>query len=258
MGETLRLIFGRFAAVPFFLDVLILSVLFYYVLLFFRTYHSLRILQWVIGFAALLMLSEWLKLQAVGWLLDKLLGLMAIAFVVLFQPELRRAVEKLGSGWGLGAFTSPYTPQEKKQLVERVAQAASDLSEQSLGGLIVFERRESLQNVIEKGVGLSSEVTPELIETIFSPKSPLHDGAVVIRGDRVAAAGCTLPLSRREDLAVSLGTRHRAAIGLTESTDALVLVVSEETRNISLAFDGKLIRNLSHNSLITEMEARLG
>lgn len=232
--------------------------MFYYVLLFFRTYHSLRFLQWLAVFAVLLLLSEWLKLQAVGWLVDKLLGFMAIAFLVLFQPELRRAVEKLGSGWGLSAFVSPYTTEEKKRLVERVAQAAADLSEQSLGALVVFERRESLQNIIEKGVALSSEVTPELIETIFSPKSPLHDGAIVIRGDRVAAAACTLPLSRREDLAVSLGTRHRAAIGLTETTDALVLVVSEETRNISLAYDGKLIRNLSHNSLITEMEARLG
>jgi len=166
--------------------------------------------------------------------------------VVIFQPEIRKALSRLGQKTGV-----PVIKPVGERVVDRVVRASSFLSERQIGGLIVIERSQSVDGVVEGCVLIDSLVSVELLITIFNPLSPLHDGAVVIRGDRVVYASCILPLSKSSKLPKKYGTRHRAALGISEETDALCVVVSEETGEISLAVDGKLQRNLDPEMLRT-------
>jgi len=238
------------------LDIFLVVVVFYFFLRFFRQYLSPRLLEGLLLFLLLFLLAVYLHLETLRWLLEKLLFLGPLFFVVVFQPELRRLVEKATTG----IFFTPssrFSAEEKKRLTGTLVEAAEALSEQRVGGLLVLEKKINLQHLIETGVMLNADLTSELLTTIFAPRSPLHDGAVIVRNGKAVAAACTLPLSRREDLAVSLGTRHRAALGVTETSDAIAIVVSEESSAISIAYDGKLLRNLSLASLRAELDNRL-
>jgi len=197
----------------------------------------------VVGFLMVLLVltvvTTVLDLRVLLWLLTKFLTGLAIAVLVIFQPELRRMLAELGN---LPLFTSA---TETRENIEVIIQTAERLSEVKIGALIAIEQSIQLDEVVESGVAVDCEATPEMLETIFFPNNAIHDGGVIIRGDRIAKAACIFPLTRRQDLNPSLGTRHRAAIGLSEETDAVVVVVSEETGAISYAYKGQLVRGLS-------------
>ena len=179
-------------------------------------------------------------LSAVSWILAKILAISVIGFLIIFQPEIRRGLARLGQ---FGMFTA------KEQIVDEIVKAAVWFSERKIGAIIAIEREVGLGSYIESGVHLDSKVTSELLTTIFTPNTLLHDGGVIIQLDRIVAAGCLFPLAQDSQIARQLGTRHRAAIGLTEETDAAVVVVSEETGAISVVVGGKLTRDLSKESL---------
>lgn len=222
------------------LEIFILSVGIYYAYLGLKGTRGLRVLT---GLAAvilsLVLLSQLFGLEVISWLLRNLSAVVMLALVVIFQPELRRMLAHLGSHPLFGTQT------KNREIVEVLAETAFDLSNRHLGALVAIERGTDIQSHIESGVALDSRLSPELIVTIFHPKTPLHDGGLIVRNDRVVSAGCIFPISQRQDLDRNLGLRHRAAIGLTEESDAIVLVVSEETGNVSLCHGGKLEREFT-------------
>jgi diadenylate cyclase len=232
-------------------DVIIVAFLIYRLMLLVR---GTRAAQMLVGLAVLVILSilaEWLHLATLNWLLASLRTVWVIAFLIIFQPELRRALTQIGQG---RIFRGIVRVVEYAWLGE-IEKVLEELSKRGQGGLIVVERNVGLKTYIETGTPIGGKVTEELLLTIFTPPSPLHDGAAIIQGDEVAAAGCILPLSQRPDLESTLGTRHRAAIGLSEETDAIVLVVSEETQHISIAQNGVLQKNISPNELKGRLSA---
>lgn len=226
------------------LEILVLAVVFYYVILFFRGTRGAQVL---LGFAlvliTLLLLTQLFHLDAVNWLLKKFSVYIAIAFVVIFQPEIRRALAELGKPHVFA------TTARERTLVDNIVQAVVLLAERKIGALVAVEREISTRVAQETGTRIDSLVTPELLSSIFFPHTPLHDGGVIVKENRILAAGCLFPLSPREELSKTLGTRHRAAIGLTEETDAIVVVVSEETGAISVAYRGRLSRGLDEERL---------
>ncbi len=225
------------------LEIILLAVGIYYVLMFVRGTRGWSV---AIGFLLLMAVTliTWaLKLEVVNWLLAKFLPFSAFAILVIFQPELRRMLSELGN---LPLF---YTAREQRENIEVIIQTVERLAEVKIGALIALERAIQLQEVVESGIVVDCEATPEMLETIFFPNNAIHDGGVIIRGDRIAYAACIFPLTQRQDLNKSLGTRHRAAIGLTEETDAVVVAVSEETGLISYAYKGQLVRGVSHEEL---------
>ena len=226
------------------LEILFLAVVLYYIIDFFRGTRGAQVLVGLtVFFVGLLFVTHFLHLDAVNWLLKRFSVYFAIAFVVIFQPEIRRALAELGKQHVFHGTV------RERTLVDNIVQAVLLLAERKIGALIAVEREIGTRTTQETGTRLDSMVSPELLASIFFPHTPLHDGGVIIRGDRILAAGCLFPLSPREELSKSLGTRHRAAIGLTEETDAIVIVVSEETGAISVAFKGRLSRGLDEERL---------
>jgi diadenylate cyclase len=237
------------------LDVLIIAILIYYLLKLLRGTHAVQMLVAI----ALLMLfyrgAQWARLEMVEWLLTTLLPYIAIALLILFQPEIRRALSRFGRNLSLMNFAS----HNPKALYDDIVMAAEYFSQNRIGALMVVERQSSLRTYIESGIPLDAKLSYDLLLSIFRPGSPLHDGAVIIEGSRVAAAGCFLPLSLNPMISQQLGTRHRAAIGITEDSDAVVVLVSEETGSISLASAGSIDTNLSPEDLsdrLNEMVSR--
>ena len=224
-------------------DVLIVAIIAYYVV---RYVRSTRAAQLVYGLAIVLgvyLMSDAANLYTLNWILKNLLSVGLIALVVVFQPELRRALEFLGRG----RFTTRGFSMEREKLssnVDVIVRAIDYFAARKEGAIIVVENDTALQDVAETGTMLDAKLTEPLLENIFYKGSPLHDGAVILRGTRILAAGCVLPLTENPNLSKDLGTRHRAGIGITEVSDALVLIVSEETGIISMAQDGKLSRFL--------------
>ncbi len=222
------------------LEILILSVAIYYIYLYLRGTHGARIL---IGFAlvflTLTFISQILDLAVLAWLLRSFSVFLAIALVVLFQPELRRALNELGSH---RFFT---TALQRREAIEEITDAVFDLSSKGFGALIAIERDISLRSVAESGVKLDADFSKELLLTIFQPKTVLHDGGVIVSGDRIVAAGCIFPLTQRDDLDRTIGLRHRAGLGLTEESDTIALVVSEESGQVSICHSGAIERNLN-------------
>ena len=196
-------------------------------------------------------LSQWLKLNALNYILGGAMQIGAFALIVIFQPELRNLLERMGrfKVGNIIDFAADTTDEEIYRVIDSVAQAAADMSETRTGALIVMERTTKLGEFISTGTTLDATVSSGLLENIFVPNTPLHDGAVIIRNNRIVTAGCLLPLTANNNLSRDLGTRHRAAIGLSEVTDAVIIVVSEETGKISIAMNGSLTRNLSKESL---------
>ncbi len=203
-----------------------------------RTYGARILIGLALIFLTLTLVSQLLNLVVIGWLLRSLSVFLAIALVVIFQPELRRALTQLGSHPFFGSAF------EKKETIEALSETVFELSSKGLGALLAIEREISLRPITETGVALDSEFSKELVLTIFHPKTVLHDGGVIIRNDRIASAACIFPLTQREDLDRNLGLRHRAALGVTEESDAVAIVVSEETGQISICHSGSLERNL--------------
>jgi diadenylate cyclase len=225
------------------LEIFLLAVGIYYALMFVRGTRGWSV---VIGFLLLMavtLVARALKLQVLSWLLSSFFAFSAFAIIVIFQPELRRMLSELGN---LRLF---YTAQEQRENIEVIIQTVERLAEVKIGALIAIERTNPLQEVVESGIVVDCEATPEMLETIFFPNNAIHDGGVIIRGDRIAYAACIFPLTQRQDLNKSLGTRHRAAIGLTEETDAVVVAVSEETGLISYAYRGQLTRGVTQEEL---------
>jgi diadenylate cyclase len=226
------------------LEILILAVVIYYAFRFLRGTRGWPV---VIGFVVLLLalalVTTLLKLQVLRWLLGTFSAFLAVAVLVIFQPELRRMLAELGN---LPLFASA---REQRESIEVIIQTVERLADVKIGALIAIEQSIQLQGAVESGIRVDCDATPEMLETIFFPNNAIHDGGVIIKGDRIAYAACIFPLTQRQDLNKSLGTRHRAAIGLSEETDAVIVVVSEETGMLSHAYKGQLVRGVSLEEL---------
>jgi diadenylate cyclase len=238
MLETIAKFIAQNWRVP--VEIGILAAVLYYIYIYLRGTHGARIL---IGLALLFLtftfLSQLLELAVIGWILRSLSVFLAVALVVIFQPELRRALTDLGSH---PFFTSAF---EKRETIEEITDTVFEIASKGFGALVAVEREISLKPFIETGVRLDSEFSKELALTIFHPKTVLHDGGLIVHNDRMVAAACIFPLTQREDLERNLGLRHRAALGLSEESDAVAIVVSEETGQVSICHNGILERNLS-------------
>ena len=221
------------------IEIVLLSAVIYYFLLLFRGTRGAAVFSGlVIALLVVTGLTHIFELDVMNWILSRVLGFLAIAVLVIFQPELRRALAQIGSQ---SFFTSSQQPTE---VIDVLVETARQLSQKHFGALIAIEREIGFRGMQETGVPMDAKASAELLTTVFFPNTPLHDGGVVLRGDRVVAAGCIFPLTQRQGLSATLGMRHRAAIGLSEETDAMVLVVSEETGLISVAQQGHLTQNL--------------
>ena len=230
-------------------DILIVAVIIYELLLLTRHTRGSALLKGLFLLLLIALLSNLLGLVSLNWLLRAILQNGAIVLVVLFQPEFRKALERMGRSKVFQKNTRKSLNEERDLIISEIIQTIMDLSKRRVGALIVFEQQTGLQDVVETGTRLNAEISAPLLENIFEPNTPLHDGAVVIRDNEVMAAACILPLAEASGVSRELGTRHRAAIGITENTDAIVLVVSEETGIVSLARDGQLTRPLTVKSL---------
>ena len=229
-------------------EILLLWVIYYHLLKLLRGTRGAQVLSgFAVTFIAVLSLTYFLNLYTLNWIFRTFSVNLVLAFVVIFQQEIRKALAELGRPGVLGSGGTRSGKQ--KDIINPITKAAGALGRQKIGALIAIERDIGLKSVEQTGLEIDSKVKPELLTSLFFPRSPLHDGGVVIRGERVVAAGCVFPLSQREELHRSLGTRHRAAIGITEETDALVIVVSEETGTISVAYKGRLSRGLDEDRL---------
>jgi diadenylate cyclase len=219
------------------IDIVVVAALIYRVLTLFRGTRAVQITigLGVVGAAAVV--ARAFELTSLGWILDHFWSFWVVALLVVFQPELRRALGWIGQASLLQRFTAS---AEHAQVVEEIARAADSLAARRIGALMVVERATGLRQLAELGVALDALVSSDLLTSLFLPYSPLHDGAVIIQGGRVVAAGCFLPLSRNTQLGRTLGTRHRAALGIAEETDAIALTVSEETGGISIAVSGRI------------------
>ena len=227
------------------LDILLVAIILYSVLLIIKGTRALKIL---IGLMILLigfLLSGYVGLYTIDWLIQSLWAQIVLALVILFQPEIRRTLAKMGEA----RFFPSLTSAEELRSLEEIVRAAVALANRKIGALFVIEREKILEDFIEVGTPLDAKVSHELLLSIFHPTSPIHDGAVVIRGNRIIAAGCFLPLSLSAAISRTYGTRHRAGIGLSEETDAIVIIISEETGAISTAVGGKLEKNVDMGSL---------
>ncbi len=236
------------------LDVLIVTFLLYKLFTLMRGTRAVHMFFGLIVLFVLSVVAQWMNLMALNWIISSLKTVWVIAFVIIFQPELRRALASLGQN----RFLSRFFTVEETGVIPEIIKSTARLSEKGIGAIIVLEKDMGLKNYIETGTKVDARVTAELLETIFTPTSPLHDGAVIIQADRVTAAGCILPLTQDQRLSAALGTRHRAAIGLTEETDAIVIVVSEETHAISYAAGGKLKRKIDTNTLRSDLLKNFG
>jgi len=238
-------------------DVLVVAVVFYSLLLLARGTRAWQIMWGLIILAGIFLLSDLLQLRTLHWLVRQVVPLAPVALVILFYPELRYALEEVGrvQFW---RSRLPLLPSEDlDRLIDEVVKMASNLSQRRVGALVVIEREEGLDDLIVRATHLDAEVSSELLETVFHPGTTLHDGAVIIRGNRAVAAGCLLPLTDRPTVGSALHTRHRAAIGVTERSDALAVVVSEETGAISLGMEGELERGLTPQELRERLKEAL-
>ena len=227
-----------------YLDILVVAYLIYKLLPLLRTPHIMRLARTVIALVLIAWITSAAKLYTINWLLNQLLAIGLLAFVVLFQPELRRMLDHLGNVKFSRFFGMTRPVQEMDAVITQTVRACEAMSREKVGALIVFARDQRLEEYFKTGTSIDAQVSDQLVRNIFFKNSPLHDGAMIIRDGRIAAAGCVLPLSNNENLAPELGTRHRAGVGMSEATDAVVVIVSEENGAISVAAGGMLKRSL--------------
>lgn len=233
------------AGIPDIIDMLIIAFLIYKLIGLIRRTNSNRVAKGVVVVIFALWVSDWLNLPVVNFVLQKAVELGLLALVILFQPELRRFLERVGSGSILSFLRGNIHAQAMDAAITQTVIACSSMSQSKTGALIVFERVNKLSNQINTGTIINADTTAELLKNVFFNKAPLHDGALIIRDGRIAAAGCMLPLSGNPNLSRDLGMRHRAGIGMSEQSDAVIAIVSEETGAISIAIDGMLKRHLT-------------
>ncbi len=230
------------------IDILIVAMILYKLYEMLEDTRAITLVKGLLILLTVTVLCGWLQLHVMSWLLQKTVTLLFVALPIVFQPELRRALGHLGEGHFL-AKSSLLDDDEARSIVNELTKAAKSLSLSKTGALLVIERKMKLNDVSATGIAIDALVTSEFIQNVFVPNTPLHDGAAIIRGKRLISAGCLLPLTDNRSLSTELGTRHRAAIGLSEQCDALILVVSEETGTISIAENGRIIRHLSTDTL---------
>ena len=251
--------FNQFRTISFIdiIDILIVAYIIYRIMKLLKDTSAERLIKGIIILVGIMLLASMLHLTMISWLLQQALNVGLFAIVVVFQPELRRLLEQIGKGNFSRLIVPADAPDEVESMITATVSACADMSRTKTGALIVFERRERLGEIISTGTMVDAAPSAELIKNIFFKNSPLHDGAMIVRAGRVCAAGCVLPLSGNQSLSRDLGTRHRAAVGMSESADSVLVVVSEETGSISVAIGGMLKRHLSPDMLRKLLENEL-
>lgn len=231
------------------IDIVLVAIVIYYIILLVRGTRAVQVLKGVMVIVAAWLLSIVLKLDTLQWLMSQAFNLGVIALLIIFQPELRRALEALGSG-RFFLRSSSGEDQVDIHSIEEIVRASLYMSKRRIGALMAIERKTNLNEFVETGTRIEAQISAELLINIFIPNTPLHDGAVMLDRNKIRAAGCYLPLSENPDISKELGTRHRAAIGLSEVSDAIVLIVSEETGQISVSMGGQIFRDLHEESML--------
>lgn len=258
--KALNYLGDQFEVIDFF-DILFVSFVIYYVVKFIRDRRASKLAIGVFLVLIVLLFSEFLNMRAMNFILSNIVQVGLIALIIVFQPELRSALEKVG-GSSFKTIKNTVAPKDAEHAkvdgIANICQAASELSREYTGALIVIERNTPLGDIIKTGTVVNADICVSMLKNIFFNKAPLHDGAVVIRNNRVYAAGCFLPMSTNDDIIKDLGTRHRSAIGMSENSDAVIIVVSEETGTISVALNGELRRNYDYNTLKHDLTTLLG
>lgn len=232
-------------------EIAILWVVIYHLMLFFEGTRAVQVLRGIVVLLVAFFLFQRLGLQVLDWLLAKLFGISIIAILIIFHPEIRQGLARLGQRHLFGASLRG---EELDLVLRELGKAAENLAKDKIGAIIAIEKKDPLAGYIESGVLLDAKASADLIEAIFTPNNPLHDGGLIVQQGRLIAAGCLFPLTQNQDLSRIFGTRHRAALGLSEETDAIVIVVSEERQDISLVYRGKLYKDLSRDDLLTKIK----
>jgi diadenylate cyclase len=235
-------------------EILILWFVIYHIMLFFEGTRAIQVLRGIIILSIAFFLFQKLSFQVLGWLLTKLFGISVIAILIIFHPEIRQGLARLGQRH---LFTTSLREEELDYILNEIGDAAENLVKNKFGALIVIEKNDPLTAYIDSGVLIDARVSSDLMQAIFTHNNPLHDGALVIQQGRIVAAGCLLPLTQNTDLSRIFGTRHRAALGLSEETDAITVVVSEERQDISLVYRGSLYKDLSKDEMFSKIKETL-
>ena len=235
-------------------EIIILWIVFYHILVFFEGTRAFQVLKGITYLLVAFLVSQILGLDTLSWLLTKFFAISIIALLILFQQELRHGLARLGQQH---LFNVSLEESEIFEIIEEITSAVYKLSRQQVGCLIAVERETKLKSYIESGLDMDAKISSELIQSIFNPQSPLHDGGIIVRGNRVAAASCLFPLSENPNFSKIIGTRHRAALGITEQTDTVVVMVSEQTSEISVAADGRFIPVVNRERLVSILRSLL-
>lgn len=240
------------------IDIVLVAIAIYWLIMLSKRTRAWHIVLGLAAFVLLELLTDYSQLHTINYLLRSFMPLGPVAIVLLFYPELRSALENLGRVAGKGRGLAGLTKEDNFPIIEAIVNASCSMSSKKIGALIVIERQNALEDIISTGTRMDAQLTENLLGAVFYPGNPLHDGAAVLRGDRIVAAGCTLPLSESVGVGAAIHTRHKAALGLSEVSDSAVIVVSEETGTISLAFESRLNRGLNENTLTEWLKTILG
>jgi len=232
-------------------EIAILWFVIYHMMLFFEGTRAIQVLRGIVIIMVAFFLFQILDLQILNWLLTKLFAISVIAVLVIFHPEIRHGLARLGQRH---LFSAVLREEELDYILKEAGKAAENLSKDKIGALIAIEKNDSLAAYIESGAFIDARVSADLIQAIFTPNNPLHDGGLVIQQGRVMAAGCLFPITQNPDLSRIFGTRHRAALGLSEETDAVVIIVSEERQDMSLVYRGKLYKDIGREEMISKIK----
>lgn len=230
------------------IDILIVAIILYKVYEMLQDTRAITLVKGLIVLMIVTLCASLLELHVISWLLQKSVQLLFVALPIVFQPELRRALERLGQGRFLG-FDQYLDAEEANSITNEIDKAVFNMADKKIGALLVIEKNVGINEIIDTGIKIDGLITTEFLMNVFIPNTPLHDGAAVIRGKRLVAAGCYLPLTENRSLSSELGTRHRAGIGLSEQCDAVIIIVSEETGVVSVAENGRIERYMTHDSL---------
>jgi len=233
------------------IEILILWLVIYHILLFFEGTRAIQVLRGIIILLLAFFLFQKLGLEVLNWLLTKLFGISVIAVLIIFHPEIRRGLARLGQRH---LFGTALREEELDYILKEIGRAVENLAKDKIGALIAIEKNDPLTAYIESGVNIDARVSADLIQAIFTPNNPLHDGGLVIQQGRIIAAGCLFPLTQSQELSRIFGTRHRAALGLGDETDAVIIIVSEERQDVSLVYRGKLYKDLGPEELFSEIK----
>ncbi|WP_197275530.1 MULTISPECIES: diadenylate cyclase CdaA [unclassified Fictibacillus] len=237
-------------------DILLVTYVFYKLIMLIRGTKAVQLLKGIVVIVAVWLASSFFELRTMGWLMDKAITYGLLAIIIIFQPELRRALEQLGRG-KLFSRSGLADEEEMGNSIDAIVKSTSYMAKRRIGAIISFERETGLTDYVETGIPIHSKLSSELLTNIFVPNTPLHDGAVILRQNEIVAAGCYLPLTESPFVSKELGTRHRAAIGVSEVTDAITVIVSEETGGISITKNGEIHRNLNEETLRALLNAEL-